>query len=259
MAWSKVFKSQNYNQPTYKHSKLPIYQTKEFDFFRCVQFENSFYNKTVIQLHSGNLRECTGRYAKLFPNQKLSYWANSPKTARAEVKKHGANNNLITFWAYDDSSSFMPTIEDLEMLIVIDGRKCGLQTLLDKVDNGEIITKEDEDLLNEIMSYAPDALAYDSHACKDGENFIFFEKGFKKLSIRETRLRLGSEKGKNTTRIFCAGTRDYTPYLESYGEFFLPLAKTCMDDKYLKSNEYLSRKKAKEKLFARKFEIKNRN
>ena len=253
MSWNKIFKSQSYNQPTYKHSQFPIYQTKEFDFFRCVQFDDDFYGKTVSELHAGNLRKCTGRYASLFPNQMLSYWANSPKTARAEVKKHGANNNLITFWSYDDSSSFMPTIEELEMLIIIDVRGCGLQKLFDKVDSGINITNEEVELLSEIMSCKPDALAYDSHAVKGGENFIFFEKGFKKLSLRETRLRLGEEKGKNMACICCAGTCDYVPYLESYGEYFAPIAKVGKNDKYLHSEEYLTRKKIKEKLLSEKF------
>lgn len=259
MMWTKVFKSQNYNQPTYKNLKLPIYQTKEFDFFRCVQFNDTFYGKTVSELHSGNLRECNGRYSKLFPGQKLSYWADSPKTARAEVKKHGANNNLITFWAYDDTSSFMPTVKDLEMLIIIDGRRCGVQALIDKVDLGYDITATEKEMLKQIMSFNPDALVYDSRACSDGENFIFFEKGFNKLSLREVRLRLGAEAGRNTARVCCAGTCDYTPYLESYGEFFSPLAKVCMDDKYLTSEEYFRRKRQKETILSEKFRTGNKD
>lgn len=250
--WTKIFKAQNYDQPTYKHAHLPVYQTKEFDFFRCVQFDSSFYGKTASELHAGNLRKSTGRYAKLFPNQKLSYWANSAKIARAEVKKHGASNNLITFCAYDDTSSFMPTIEDLEMLIIIDGRECGLQALIDKVDQDKDITNKEQDLLNEIMNLKPDALAYDSHVGEGGENFIFFEKGFKKLSLKEVKLRLGEEKGKNVACITCAGTCDYTPYLESYGNYFKPKAKVKLDNKYLCSEEYLTRKRIKETLFDEK-------
>jgi len=96
MSWERAFISHNYGRPIYKHKDLPVYITDEFDFFRCVEFNNEFYGKTASTLFNGNLRECTGRYSKLFPNQKLSYWADSPITARAE-KKHGAGNNILTF------------------------------------------------------------------------------------------------------------------------------------------------------------------
>ncbi len=239
--WKREFKSQAYNIPTKKHIELPLYETYEFDFYRCVQFEDSFYYKTVSELHSGNLRYCSGRYSKLFPNQKLSYWANSAKTARAEVKKHGATNNLITFCAYDDTSSFLPTTANLEDLLIVDGRKCGIQKLIDKVDENKEITEKEKKLLDRIMSYMPDCLVFDSHAVEGGENFIFFEQGFKKLSLREVRLRLGDEKGKNHNGILCAIGCDYSPCLEAYGEFFAPLCKVKMNKDYLNSNEYKSR------------------
>ena len=80
------------------------------------------------------------------------------------------------------------------------------------------------------MLCEPDALAYDSHARDGGENFIFFEKGFKKLSLRELRLRFGERSAENCARIYCAGTCDYTPYLESYGEYFAPICKVKMNN-----------------------------
>ncbi len=241
MTWSRVFKSQNYNQPIYRHSTLPVYQTKEFDFYRCVEFNESFYGKTVSELHNGNLRLCSGRYTNLFPDQKLSYWADSPQTARAEVKRHNASKNLITFWAYDDTSSFIPTVEDLEYLTIIDGRACGVQSLIDKIDNGESISPSDHEILSEIMACNPDALAYDSHAFVGGENFIFFEKGFRKLSLREVKLRLGERKSIAKNQIFCAGTSDYTPYIKAYGEYFAPIAKVMFNEKYLECDEYKHR------------------
>lgn len=244
--WTKVFKSQNYNQPIYKHIEFPVYQTNAFNFYRCVEFRDDFYYKTANELHSGNLRECTGRYSKLFPGRKLSYWADNPGTARAEVKKHGASKNLITFWAYDDASSFLPTTEDLKQLTIIDGRKCGIQDLIEKADREEELTANEKKLLEDIMLCEPDALAYDSHARKDGENFIFFEKGFKKLSLREVHLRVGERKAKNTTTICCAGTSDYTPYLESYGQYFAPICSVKMDEQYLNNQEYIRRKQFKE-------------
>lgn len=241
MTWNRWFQSQAYNQPLYKHIDLPIYETIEFDFFRCVEFNESFYGKIVSELHSGNLRMCTGRYSCLFPGQKLSYWANSPRTARAEVKRHGATKDLITFWAYDDTSSFRPTVEDTSLLRIVDGRKCGIQKLIDKVDNGETITPAEKKLLDDIIQCEPDALAFDSHAREGGENFIFFEKGFKKLSLREVQLRLGERPAKNSATIGCAGTSDYYPYLESYGKCFAPVCRVKMNEAYLRSDEYKQR------------------
>ena len=56
--WNRMFKSQAYNMPTLKHKELPLYETSEFDFFRCVEFNDSFYGKTMSELHCGNLRFC---------------------------------------------------------------------------------------------------------------------------------------------------------------------------------------------------------
>lgn len=94
---SNFYSNHYLSVPIYKHKSLPIVETGEFDFYRCIPFQDSFYGKTVSELHAGNLRMSNGRYSKLFPGEKLSYWASDSKTARAEVKKHGANNNLLTF------------------------------------------------------------------------------------------------------------------------------------------------------------------
>ena len=48
-----------------------------------------------------------------------------------------------------------------------------------------------------LLAQAPDCLVFDSHAKKGGENFIFFEKGFQKLSLRQLRLRFGKRDGGN--------------------------------------------------------------
>ena len=259
--WDRVFKSQAYDKITLKHRDLPIYETSEFDFFRCIEFREDFYGKTASELHNGNLRICEGRYSNLFPNQKLSYWANSMETARAEVKKHGAKNNLITFWAYDDNSSTFPTVIDGEDLRIVDGRKCGIQSLIDKVDNGEEITQDEQEILRLIIAEEPDCLSYDSHAVQGGENFIFFEKGFKKLSLRQVRLRLGNRPSKNACRIVCADSCDYTPFPKSYGEYFSPIARVEMDESYLQSEEYLLREqglKLSHKRYSDYFQRKNK-
>lgn len=155
MNWGREFISQSYGRPTYKHKELPVYITDEFNFFRCVEFNDEFYGKTASALFNGNLRTCSGRYAKLFPNQKLSYWANSPTTARAEIKKHGAGKNILTFWAYDDRTSTFPILQNEEPLIIIDGRKSGVQELIDKADREKELSAFEQNYINELMLQKP--------------------------------------------------------------------------------------------------------
>lgn len=85
-------------------------------------------------------------------------------------------------------------------------------------------------------------MAYKSVAYANGTNFLFFERGFKKLAIREVQLYLGERKSKNSTSIICADTCDYMPNLEEYGKYFVPLAKQGFDEHYLNTNEYKIRK-----------------
>lgn len=252
MTWSKVFKAQNYNQPTYKHNKLPIYITKEFDFFRCVEFKSEFYGRTASKLFHDNLRECKGRYSCLFPNQKISYWADSVMTARAEVKKHGAGCNLLTFWAYDDASSFIPCLGNDDYLIIVDGRSCGIQTLIEKIDNGEKLTNEESNYMAEIMSESFDAIAYESKAYPGGENFIFLERGYKKLMLRQLRLRFGKQSGGSHDYICCADSSDYIPFPKSLGCYFAPKCRIKMDESYLESEEYIRMKNNIEVVYDKK-------
>ncbi|MBQ3795988.1 MAG: hypothetical protein II842_06845 [Butyrivibrio sp.] len=238
----EFFKSNDYFRSIYKHISLPIYKTDEFNFYRCVEFNDNFYGKTVSELNAGNLRKCDGRYSRLFPNQKISYWADSPNTSRAEIKKHGASNNIITFWAYDDATSTIPITNSEQHLVIVDGRKCGVQDLIDKIDNGERITKDEEKMMEDILQQKPDCLVYDSRAYPGGENYIFLEKGFKKLAIRQMRLRLGNRNAKNAQTIVCADTSDYMPFIENYGCCFLPIARIGYKDEYLKTDEYLNYK-----------------
>ena len=229
--------------PIYKQKSLPIVETGEFDFFRCVPFQDSFYGKTVSELHAGNLRMSQGRYSNLFPGEKISYWASDRETARAEVKKHGANSNLLTFFAYDDATASFPTLsKERELLVIIDGIHFGFLEILLKIENGKELTKGEKSLVQQIKQENPDCLAYESEIDRTKTNYIFFEKGFKKLAVRELRLRLGSEQKISKNIIWCAGTCDYTAYLESYGEFFLPKARLGRDSSYTNSEEYKSRK-----------------
>ena len=235
--WHRAFKAQTYGQPTLKHKKFPIYLTQEFDFFRCVEFKTDFYNVLATDLFKGNLRESTGRYSVLFPNQKISYWAESVMTARAEVKKHGAGCDLLTFWAYDDASSFEPCLGGDEMLCILDGRRSGVQILIDKVDRGESLSDSEKEPMENLLKEPIDCIAYESKARPGGENFIFLERGFKKLALRQIRLRFGRKNGGSQNRICCAFSSDYTPFPKAYGEYFVPKCRVERDLDYENSAE----------------------
>lgn len=223
-----------------KHKSLPLVMTGEFDFYRCIQFSDNLYGKTVSELHAGNLRlsRSDNRYSNLFPGQRLSYWADSPETARAEAKRWGANNNLLMFWAYDDGSSFFPTVYPPQELQIIDGTQVEFNKILKKLERHETLSKADREVIDDIAYEEPDCLAYESEARKGGTNYLFFEHGFRKLSIREVRLRLGDAPGENHNRITCADTSDYSPSPAQYGKMFLPIAKIGCDKKYTESDEY---------------------
>ena len=51
--------------------------------------------------------------------------------------------------------------------------------------------------------------------------------------------------------IVCAGTCDYSPYIESYGKYFMPKVKVAMEQTYLQSNEYILRKQILEESYRR--------
>lgn len=237
--------------PVFYVRDLPMVKlTWEFDFYRCLAFNPGFYGKTVSSLHAGNLRASKdGRYAHLFPGEKVSYWAGDRVTATAEVRKYGAGLNLITFQAYDDASSSFPTTDCAEPLIVVDGRDLGFAQILDKLDAKMELNDGDLALIAKIQDVRPDCLMYESHARKGGYNFLFFEKGFVKLSLKEVLLRLEqkdpvTKKRKvNRAHICCASSCDYTPHPKAYGEGFQEIARTFMDERYLDTEEYQLRSK----------------
>ncbi|WP_239660818.1 hypothetical protein [Enterococcus faecalis] len=241
---SKLYSNHSHLSKVLKHSALPILITKEFDFFRCVEFNQNFYEKTASELFHGNLRDSnsSNRYSQLFPNQKLSYWSDTPDTSRKEILKHGSSKNIVTFWAYDDLTSTFPTLENEEPLIIIDGIQFGFEDILEKCDNNIPLPSEDNILITKINHAKPDCIAYKSMVTGT-TNFLFFEKVFKKLAIKEVRLKMGELKSNDSNRIICAATSDYLPILESYGECFTPIAQTKMNENYLKSAEYKSRSK----------------
>lgn len=245
---TKFFSNQTFDMDIWKHRELPIIETQEFDFFRCLEFQDEYYGKTISELHKGNLRVSRkdNRYSNLFPGQKLSYWADSPKTAKAEVRRWGAKNNILTFWAYDDGSSFIPTVYPAENLRIIDGIHFGFDEILHKIGNHEELNCKEKEFIDRIGQERPDCLAYRSEARKDGICFLFFEQGFKKLSLKKVLLRLGDKKGKNTAKVACAISSDYDPILEGYGYYFSPIAKVKYDGKYIESDEYILRKQVEE-------------
>lgn len=237
---SILFNNHSFISTVFKHKNLPIYKTYEFDFFRCVSVENWVYGKNISELHAGNLRENKhdGRYSKLFPNEKISYWADSKTTGLSEIKKHGSNKNYLTFKAYDDISSTFPTLGNNEELIIVDGREIKFHEILLKIENNEQLTVEESSIVNLIKEEEPDCLAYKSVAREGGTNFLFFEKGFKKLSLRDVKLYFGERKSKNNQTVTCAISSDYSPILESYGLRFEPIAKIKTDYTCEESEEY---------------------
>ena len=239
-----LFPNQAFGRQILKHNNLPVFVTDEFDFFRCIEFQENFYGKTVSALHAGNLRTCDSknRYSTLFPYQKISYWADSVRTARAELKFHTKTNNILTFWAYDDLTSTFPALDNTEPFYIVDGREFSFEKILRKNETGKDLTVGEKEIIRQIIDEHPDALAYASKRRKGGVNYLFFEKGFKKLSLKKVLLRLGNRSAKNTSRIICADGCDYTPYIQSYGESFEKVAKTKMNEEYLKSEEYLHRR-----------------
>lgn len=243
---SDLFPNQTFGRSVLVNRDLPLYITNEFDFVRCVEFNDSMYGKTVSELHAGNLRlsRSDNRYSNLFPGQRLSYWADSPKTARAEIKRWGAKNNILTFWAYDDGSSTFPTIYPRDKLKIIDGRQMEFNAILRKLNKNERLNREDRYLIDQIAYEEPDCLCYESEARKGGVNYLFFEHGFKKLSLKEVRIQLNDLKGRNHNCITCAYSSDYSPWLDAYGYMFLPIAKIGNNPEYPNSDEYILRDQA---------------
>lgn len=245
---SQLFPNQYWGMDILKHKELPILQSHDFNFFRCLEFSEQYYGKTIRELHSGNLRVSRkdNRYSSLFPEQKLSYWADSPQTARAEVKKWGAGKNLLTFWAYDDGSSFVPTVYPADYLRIIDGIHFGFDKILKKVGNNENLSVDEQNYIEKIALEEPDCLAYKSETRKNGICFLFFEHGFRKLSLREVSLRLGDYPGKNSAKVPCAITGDFVPVLKSYGYYFSPKAKIKYNTQYENTDEYILRKQVED-------------
>lgn len=170
---SRLFDNHSFLSQVLKHKNLPIYITNEFTFYRCVNINDWVYRKKISELHAGNLRlnDTKERYSKLFPNEKISYWADSKYTALAEIKKHGGNKNYLTFESYDDLSSTFPILENNEPLIIIDGIDLNFHKILKKIEKGESLTEAEPEIVNRIKEEKPDCLAYRSIAWEKSVNF----------------------------------------------------------------------------------------
>ena len=66
----EAFQAQGYFGRTQYLPEIPVACSREFDFYRCVEFSHSMYGKTVSELHAGNLRlPSGGRYSSVFGNR----------------------------------------------------------------------------------------------------------------------------------------------------------------------------------------------
>lgn len=236
--WEREFESQAYGGYAQHHERLPLFVADEFIFYRFVNFDEGMYGKKVSELHAGNLRTpvADSRYAKLFPNHRLSYWSGSYQTARKETLKHGGTKDRLVFKAYDDASSTFPTGQ-YEPLKIIDGRDMGIGKIIRAFEKTQELSDGEAQLFKDIMDEKPVALAYNS-VIDGGENFIFFESGFDKLSLREVDLYLG---GRKRADVVCAFGSDYSPSCEAYGYSFERIARTKMHEDYRKTVEYKRR------------------
>lgn len=242
----KIYPNTSYRQEILKHRNLPIFCLKEFNFYRIIEFKTEFYKKTVSELHGNNLREpiVNNRYSNLFDLGKVSYWSSDENTAKKEFIFHNNEaKNFIIFHSYDDFTSTIPIMDINENLIIVDGTKLlGFSEILEKYENNIEFTNKEKELINKIEKFNPDCIAYNSKRNPIGVNYMFFEKGFKKLALKEIKLKI---KIKNTThqnQIICAHSSDYLPLIKNYGYYFDSIAKVKFNEKYLNTSEYMKRK-----------------
>lgn len=112
-----------------------------------------------------------------------------------------------------------------------------------EVFNHSIDLSESElEIMDRIRSESPDGLVYSSHVDPNHRNYLFFESGFRKLSLKQVSLTVRKDGHVNRNRVTCATSSDYTPSIEAYGHYIEPIAKLKFDERYLKSEEYISRK-----------------
>ena len=64
----------------------------------------------------------------------------------------------------------------------------GINQIIRKRNEGIELTSREQSIIDEIAYEFPDCLAYESEQRKGGINYLFFEQGFKKLSLRQVSL-----------------------------------------------------------------------
>lgn len=242
--WANTRYHQSILSPIVQHGELPVFSSEELSFFRAIQFSDGLYGKNVSELHEGNLRKNinpNNRYSRFLDKYKISYWADSSDAAYKEVKRWGATDDLITFEAYDDASSTFPTISPREPLVIVDGIGLGFHKILNKIEKSTVLTEDEERIISEIELENPDCLVYKSATTLGARNFLFFEKGFKKLALKEVCLNVNGK----SNMILCASSSDYVAHPETYGQYFDKIDGIKMDEKYLNSEEYRQRMKIK--------------
>lgn len=97
---TKLYSNHSHLSKVYKHNTLPITITEEFDLFWLCWIQWNFIWKNCQWTISWHFRNSniSNRNSQLFPNQKLSHWSVCSDTSCKEIKKHGSNKNILTFW-----------------------------------------------------------------------------------------------------------------------------------------------------------------
>lgn len=223
-----------------RHNQLPIYMIGDGTFFKCREFSHSSYGKTISMLHAENLKNMDNEnpLTQLFPGEKLSYWSSKKKCAREKNKAQASSNSVITFEAYDDASAFCPTTDYDYGLYVVDGNDPMIYKILDKTNKKIGLNEDEKELMKTILDTKPDGIAYSSELNMNTD-FIFFERGFDKLSLKTVHIRIDRN---NAKEIYCAISSDYNADCKSYGYYFEPVLRKKYDASYEQSEEYLRRK-----------------
>ena len=121
------------------------------------------------------------------------------------------------FQAYDDTSSTFRTILDSSGLYIINGMELEFSKILYKSENSVELSESELEIMDRIRSESPDCLVYDSHVRPNNRNYMFFERGFRKLSLRRVSLTIRENGRVNRNKVVCATSSDYYPFIKEYG------------------------------------------
>ena len=79
------------------------------------------------------------------------------------------------------------------------------------------LSESELEIMDRIRSESPDCLVYDSHVRPNNRNYMFFERGFRKLSLRRVSLTIRENGRVNRNKVVCATSSDYYPFIKEYG------------------------------------------